>query len=185
MFVISKLFKPLNYWRLKHPEKLWFDLILPSLVSLACTYLLFSVVKINLIGSDGLINLVNGLLQILSGFYIASLAAVSTFQKEGMDDVMKGSGAIKLKGNAITRRTFLSYMFGYLAIASIFMYLVGGLVMLLANEIKSLTPEVLSVMTPIALFIYIFFFFNIVFTTVLGMHFLIDRINRVENTLND
>ena len=91
MFITSKLFAPLNYLRIKHSEKYWFDFILPvffSIVILAATNALDA--NINFLGDNGVIQLVNAILQILAGFYIASLAAVATFSRPEMDNVMQG-----------------------------------------------------------------------------------------------
>ena len=128
MFIFDKLFKPIQYLFIKHNEKKWFDFILPFIFALIISLIIHFLPKpISLIGTDGVISLVNGMLQILSGFYIASMAAVSTFQKQGMDKIMDGSPVI-LFGNALTRRQFLTYLFGYLAFMSIFMALLHNTV---------------------------------------------------------
>ncbi len=69
--------------------------------------------------------LVNGLLQVLIGFFVASLAAVATFQRPGMDENMRGK-APTLQGKGVTRRQYLCYMFGYLAFMSIAVYFGSG-----------------------------------------------------------
>mgnify|MGYP003091519905 FL=1 len=77
--IIGKLFSPLNYLRIFHIEKLFFDLFLPILFTI-----LFMTInnilpnKIPILGDKGIVSLVNGIVQILAGFYIASLAAIST-----------------------------------------------------------------------------------------------------------
>ena len=47
--------------------------------------------KISILGSKGIVDLINGILQILSGFYIASLAAIATASLPRLDEPMKGA----------------------------------------------------------------------------------------------
>ncbi|EKF9782201.1 hypothetical protein RV096_003428, partial [Vibrio cholerae] len=82
-------------------------------------------VEIAFVGKSGLVQLVNGLLQVLIGFFVASLAAVATFQRPGMDENMRGK-APTLQGKGVTRRQYLCYMFGYLAFMSIAVYFGSG-----------------------------------------------------------
>nr|DAF87112.1 MAG TPA: hypothetical protein [Phage sp. ctHEp8] len=173
MFITSKLFAPLNYLRIKHSEKYWFDFILPvffSIVILAATNALDT--NINFLGDNGVIQLVNAILQILAGFYIASLAAVATFSRPEMDNVMQGI-APQLKGKPLTRRVFVTHLFGYLAFMSIFLYFLGGI----AKMINLTTP--LAHYLVLALeFIYLALLFNILFVTSLGLFYMIARIHR-------
>ncbi|EIS0823132.1 hypothetical protein LY062_004648, partial [Salmonella enterica] len=132
--------------------------------------------NISLIGKDSLISLVNGILQILSGFYIASMAAVATFQKKGMDNIMDGV-APTLRGKKLTRRRFLTYLFGYLAFMSITLYFVGGTVQLMSSSIKELHLSQYGWLKNLCLFIYLSFVCNILSTTALGMFFMIDKMH--------
>ncbi|WP_298775152.1 hypothetical protein [uncultured Shewanella sp.] len=178
--MISKLFKPMYYLGIKHTEKRWFDVYIPMLLALLVSIIIFSLPKpIALMGKGSLISLVNGILQILSGFYIASMAAVATFQKEGMDKYMDGVPP-KLGGEPLTRRNFLAYLFGYLAFMSILMYFVGGFIQLSVSNISFWMIDVHRSVKFILLAIYLFVVCNILTTTVLGMHFLIDKIHRSE-----
>lgn len=177
--MIDKLFKPLNYIAIRHREKLWFDLFIPALLAIALTVMLSLLPKpIAYVGKDGLISLVNGILQILSGFYIASMAAVATFQREGMDDKLEGS-PVTLKRHLLTRRQFLTYLFGYLAFMSILMYFIGGFVLLTSNNVSYWNTGLYSTFFKfIFVGLYLFIILNILTTTALGMHFLIDKIHR-------
>ncbi|WP_256745114.1 hypothetical protein, partial [Aeromonas hydrophila] len=167
------------YVLISSTEKRWFDFGLPLIfaaMSILVIYV-FLPQPISFIGKDSIISLSNGILQILSGFYIASMAAVATFNREGMDDLMEGSDRPKLRGLALSRRSFLSYLFGYLAFMSIAMYFAGGLVQLASGTIHSFCIEYPFWKMVLAT-LYLLTLWNILFTTVLGMHFLIDRIHR-------
>ncbi|MEH0785451.1 hypothetical protein H4F26_21935 [Vibrio alginolyticus] len=159
--------------------------MLPALLAALATYGLSCLPKpIALIGDKSLVSIVNGLLQILSGFYIASMAAVATFQKEGMDEKLDGK-APKLNGKAVSRRQFLTYLFGYLAYMSILMYFAGGFAQLAKTNFTAWVTSSHYIFKTSIVFAYFLLLFNILCTTVLGMHFMIDRIHRSRPTLND
>ncbi|MFW3346931.1 hypothetical protein ACN9PN_00890 [Klebsiella pasteurii] len=177
MSVFSKVFTPIDYVRIKHPEKRFFDWILPVLTAAAITVVISILPKsVSIIGKDSLVSLVNGILQILSGFYIASMAAVATFSKEGMDDVMQGEPP-KLKKQKLTRRKFLTYLFGYLAFMSIALYFLGGALQLTSTSIKELHLSSIPIAKGILLFFYLTAVCNIIYTTALGMFFMIDKMH--------
>lgn len=184
MSVASKILTPIDYLFIKHSEKKWFDFVLPVIASgLAVLIICLLPKHISFIGKDSLISLVNGILQILSGFYIASMAAVATFQKNGMDDVMTGVPPT-LRGKSLTRRKFLTYLFGYLAFLSITLYFIGGAMQLSSSSIKEMHFASVSYVKNICLFVYIFFVGNILSTTALGMFFMIDKMHDEKATLN-
>ena len=177
MSLLAKIKTPIDYLMISHNEKKWFDFILPVIASFIVVVIINLLPKsISLIGKDSLVSLVNGILQILSGFYIASMAAVATFQKKGMDSVMEGVAPM-LRGEKLTRRRFLTYLFGYLAFISIMLYFVGGAVQLTSTSIKELHFSQFGWLKSICLFIYLSFVCNILSTTALGMFFMIDKMH--------
>ncbi len=177
MSLLAKIKTPIDYLMISHNEKKWFDFILPVIASFIVVFIINLLPKsISLIGKDSLVSLVNGILQILSGFYIASMAAVATFQKKGMDSVMDGVAPM-LRGEKLTRRRFLTYLFGYLAFISIMLYFVGGAVQLTSTSIKELHLSQFGWLKSICLFIYLSFVCNILSTTALGMFFMIDKMH--------
>ncbi|MEZ9627853.1 hypothetical protein [Aliivibrio fischeri] len=191
MIVFDKLLKPLDYIRIKHAEKAWFDVMLPIILAVMCVAILYILpIPIAFVGNNSVISLVNGILQILSGFYIASMAAVATFQKEGMDNQMEGvPPKLKLKKKnketikSLTRREFLTYLFGYLAFMSIFMYFLGGFIQLASGNISMLAAHIAPWFKYMLVAVYMFIVFNILCTTILGMHFMIDKIHRPANRI--
>lgn len=189
MHMLNKLFKPLNYLKIKHNEKYWFDLILPVIFSLLASGLFYCLPNpVNFVGNGGVISLVNGIFQILSGFYIASMAAVATFQKEGMDNVMEGDPPTLTVNNSskkLTRRVFLTYLFGYLAFMSIFVYFIGGFIQLASASVSILFSDIPLLVKYLFIWIYMFMVFNVLCTTLLGMHFMIDKIHRPKKNIID
>lgn len=79
-----------------------------------------------LLGDKGLASSLLTLVSTLPGFYFAGLAAVATFGNVTMDREMPAPaptvdmlvGGQTMKGVALTRRLFLSYLFSYLVILS-------------------------------------------------------------------
>ncbi|MCG8053862.1 MAG: hypothetical protein JAZ15_21960 [Candidatus Thiodiazotropha endolucinida] len=187
MSAVSQLFTPISYLRIKHPVKKQFDVKYPFIASSLITFFLaVSPFKIQIFMNDGLIDAISGLIQILTGFFIASLAAVATFQKDSMDDPISGDKAIletTIKGVnqplELTRRRFLCYLFGYLALLAIVMYFVSVLANLTADNIKQIVPFVYHnyIKWPF-IFIYLFAISNLMTTTLLGLHYMTDRIHR-------
>ncbi|MCK1670190.1 hypothetical protein [Bradyrhizobium sp. 153] len=70
---------------------------------------------------------------VLTGFFIAALAAVATFGKQEMDDPMPGEPPVRLEHTIntetyyenLSRRRFLSFLFGYMAFLTLVLYVVG------------------------------------------------------------
>lgn len=184
---LTQLLTPLGYLRITHPIKPWFDLYIPVIM----TALVFGVLmllpgKVNLFGDAGLVAYVTQLLQMLIGFYIAALAAVATFPSAVLDQGFAGDPVMirvkrrgRLKSIPINRRQFLSYLFGYLAFESLFLFLIGMSVSVLHNNIATLfTQSWIAAGKPIFIFIYLFLMSNLMVTTLLGLHYLTDRIHR-------
>jgi hypothetical protein len=142
-------------------------------------------VKLNLFGDFGLFYHMNGLMQILAGFFIASLAAVATFSREGLDDVMGGDPPTIPRSSGrpedLTRRRFLCLLFGFLAGGSIVLYLAGAIAMLAAPLVHDwgLAHATLHVALRSAIgFVYGMVLCNVLLTSFLGLYFLIDRIHQ-------
>tara|TARA_R110000782_G_C14817047_1_gene413380 strand:+ start:3045 stop:3665 length:621 start_codon:yes stop_codon:yes gene_type:complete len=187
MSAISRLFRPLDYLRIKHAAKRKYDLFIPFWLSVILTGSLIVLPKSPVIfGEGGLLEITGSLLGILTGFFIASLAAVSTFNKQGMDDEMPGEPLILLvfeRGEEvpkkISRRQFLCLLFGYLSFICVFLYLMGGAAMLTVDSMVLLIkPALHSVAKWGFVFVYLLIFSNLLITTLLGLFYLSDRIHR-------
>ncbi|HGW4086770.1 TPA: hypothetical protein ACNIDP_004656 [Klebsiella michiganensis] len=188
--MLSMTFKPFKYLLIKHDDKKWFDLIIPLGLAGVLSFAYYCLDKpFALVASGGLVPQVNSLLQMLIGFYIASLAAIATFGNESIDEIMAGTPpTLKMKQRGewqeipLTRRRFLCYLFGYLALMSIILYLVGVLATLLgysgADFFKTLSGMGrMVILKAVLLFIYLFFLINLVLTTLLGLYYLSVRIH--------
>lgn len=185
MNTLRTLFAPLSYLRARNSQKLIWDWPLPALAAVILTVLLLVLPKpIPILAERGLIYWVNELLQILVGFYIAALAAVSSFGRASLDQIIEGDGVLlatrdeERKDKRLTRRAFLSLMFGYLSFLAIFLYCTGLVVSLLADNIHLVDTAVLSWLRPIFVFVYGFLFAQMLAITLVALFYLSDRINR-------
>ena len=181
-----RLIRPLDYLRIKHEQKTKYDIYIPATLTILSIFIYILLpVKPNTFGSGSITNIIGGLLQLLSGFYIASLAAIATFNKQGMDSVMPGVAPTletlhrgSLENIKLTRRRFLCLMFGFLAFSSIALYLFGGLAEILSSNYGLLSGQVKIYIKYIFLSVYFFVFYNIMTTTCLGLYYMSDRIHR-------
>lgn len=193
MEALSRLFKPVDYIRIKHPAKLKYDIWIPLMLSLVGTALLYFLPKpVPIFSERGYTSIISQLLQILTGFYIASLAAIATFEKKDMDAVMPGepvtlkiedrAGHIKI--TTLTRRKFLCLMFGYLSFLSIFVYFLGTFSNLLAINAKEIfSPKWHVPLKWSFVWLYSFLVANLMTTTLLGLYYMTDRIHRTDVVL--
>ena len=190
--LISRLFKPLDYLRVYHSQKRKYDLWIPLIIATIFTGILFYLpTPVDITGDRGLLVIFTGLLQILIGFYIASLAAVATFDRPSMDEIMRGDPPtlrIQVKGKAeieyLTRRRFLCLMFGYLSLLSFFLYFLGAFANLFKPSLHILIPMPIFLYVKwFSLYIYIFFVSNLVVASLLGLFYMTERIHREEDRI--
>lgn len=129
----------------------------------------------------------------LSGFFVAALAAIATFNKESLDNVMAGipptlrHGIYKNEPEKLTRRRFMSLLFGYLAFCA-FVYTIllisSPLIGKVLEKFYYFMTDDLGfiyfcwVVIIIPAFIYCFIFFHIFTVTLLGLHYLSERMGR-------
>jgi hypothetical protein len=124
---------------------------------------------------------------ILVGFYIASLAAVSSFSNNNLDQVMKGRPPTLTtvrKGEEIketlTRRRFLATLFGYCATLAIILYIFGVCYahVTVAPPSALWARMTLSFFGQVAWGLYVWIISSLLVVTLLGLHYLVERMHR-------
>ena len=109
--LLYQLSRPLAYlWiKEKSKNKIIIDWCLPIVLSSLVVFLYYILpLKTAIVGKDGLLTSMQGFLQIMPGFYLAALAAISTFNKVDLDYKLptpSPSITIKEKGVDIARVT--------------------------------------------------------------------------------
>ena len=184
----TKVFTVFSFLRLRSPDIFWYQWIYPTIVFVVAfggfqfwgdQFLSFDM--------DKLIGDVNALMGILVGFYIAALAAVSSFSNENLDQVMKGRAptlSTVRKGNEIkeklTRRRFLAIIFGYCATLAIILYIFGVLqVHLTVTQPAALWAQTaMSVVGQAVWGLYVWIISSLLVVTLLGLHYLVERMHR-------
>lgn len=178
------LWTPLSFLRLRSPDLTVYQWYLPT--SLAVIELItyhWLPVPPSLFGDKGLVDSLNSLFSVLIGFYIAALAAVATFQNIILDELMRGRAPtirVYRQGAAfdtpLTRRRFLVILFGYCSFLSIALFSFGVASKLAAPSFagSSLAPTIKVAW----LALYLWMASSLLITTILGLHYLIDRMHR-------
>lgn len=182
---IFRLFSPLRYLKIVHEAKSIYDFYIPLFLSFISVSLLFIIPnKPPFFGINGIVTYVSEILKFLSPFYIAALAAVATFDSPSINGIFEGKKPYiiekvrgELKRIELNRRQFLSLAFGYLALVSLFMYFIGYISWIISINIKFSGSYLLAVKIFFSL-TYLFVFFNIMTTTMLGLFYLSDRLHR-------
>jgi hypothetical protein len=184
----TKILTLFSFLRLKSPDIYWYQWIYPTL-TLLIGYGFYWVIgsKVLEVQQHGLISDVNDLMGILVGFYIAALAAISSFTNESLDQSMKGRAPTlshfrqqQTIVEQLTRRRFLSILFGYCASVSIVLYVFGVL-----QAHVSVSPDISGWLLVannsanlVGWSIYLWFLSSLLVVTLLGLHYLIDRMHR-------
>lgn len=143
----------------------------------------------------GIVDRVANLLDLMAAFFIAALAAVATFERQGLDDKMKGEPAFlkvrrmpdgQIVDRELTRRQFVCYLFGYLAFAALLIFIALRFGQVIAPGVMVSVPQ--EYMSVISLFrfgflsIFLLFFWQLVVTMLLGIYFLVDRLQFMDDT---
>lgn len=123
----AQMLQPFSYLAIRHPDKWKIDWLYPLFFSLVCTALsISSGWATDIYRASGPVSLLLGFLQCLPGFYIAALAAIATFGRTDIDNLLpEPTPTVKISklGEEVpvklTRRRFLAMLFSFLTCESI------------------------------------------------------------------
>ena len=123
------------------------------------------------------------MLNTLIGFYIAALAAIAAFPNKLLDEPMKGQGPTIGRWHQgariderVSRRRFLVILFGYCAFLAIAIFGVGVVSTMGAPSIA--TAKWMAGYRVVWLAVYFAMSASLLVATLLGLHYLIDRMHR-------
>lgn len=163
------------------------DWIFPFFFSLTVCFVLFFTYKSNfvcantcktILYNNDAYNIILSFLQTMPGFYIAALAAISTFNNPGMDKDMVGSTPIDKDRKKMTRRRFLAQSFSYLTFLSIVLLIVGSIIKYFYSlDLVVLDTTLFTVIYMSVTFFLFVFLFQLVFITFYCLYYLGDRIH--------
>lgn len=181
-FIIYQLARPVSYLRIKHEDKWVYDWLIPALLTGASAFLLVKFSSIHAVsGSQGLIANLTGFVENLPGFFIAALAAVATFNKHDIDDLMNNAPKVRIfyQGNSImvdmTRRRFLCVLFSYLTASSVFLVIFFYIARAIGSASQFAPPYHWIFAT-----VFLFIFWQMITATLLGLYYLGERLHTPE-----
>lgn len=174
--IIYQLTSPLrSYSRIEHSGKNIYDWYIPIFISLIIVILFYLNNAINPEKIKEILDKLLIFLAILPGFYIAAIAAISTFQNPLLDCKLDGESAkvdFLVSGEMIptklTRRQLLSLVFSYLSALSLFLFLFAIIISQLIE--CELNIWILST-------IFSVFFVQLVVITLFGLYYLGERMH--------
>lgn len=184
-FVVNarSLFTAFSLFRLRGDNLPYFQYVYPSLTTVIIYYLYQNWGKELLnIDVDKVVASATTLMGVLVGFYIAALAAVTSFPNENLDNAMIGrSTTLKEKcgsrNEPISRRRFLSILLGYCAFMSIVIFLAGSFSSAISVK-ETYQNFALDWMSVGCSLIYTWMVSSLGTITLLCLHYLIDRMHR-------
>ena len=179
------LLRPFSFLAIRHPSNLpvWVNWALP----LAATGMsLFSLhwlgADVNVFGSQGLLDRMLAFVQTLAGFYIAALAAVSSFNSPHLDREMPAPAPtmyIMYNGSKqlvpATRRRFLASMFAYLTSLTFLFSLAAIATIVLAPVLKQTWPSAVSFLHGVGAGFFLLALFQMTCVTFWGLFYLGER----------
>lgn len=181
------------YRHIEHPSMRFYTRTFPCYFGIVFTIILFLLPNgFSVSGASGFLNAVIGSISLLPGFFVAALAAVSTFGGDHMDEKMPNP-APKLfirtgqtsGSEDLTRRMFLSYLYGYLAILSLFLTAGCHLLVLISPNVapmlglflaEPILPYALMALKGVLVFSILFLLGSLLVTTLHGTYYLMERI---------
>ena len=179
------LLRPFSFLAVRHPSNLpvWVNWVLPTaLTVLVLVVLQFLGEGLNFFGPQGLLDRLLSFVQTLAGFYIAALAAVSSFNSPHLDQEMPAPAptmSIMYNGGMqlvkATRRRFLTSMFAYLTSLSFLFSLAAIATLVLAPVVKLAFPGATAVLHIAGTGIFLFALFQMTCVTFWGLFYLGER----------
>lgn len=173
-----------SFLKLRSPDVSFYQWIYPTfLLFIAYVgYIYFGDSIIDLHG-DELVKEVNGLMGILFGFYIAAIAAISSFKNENLDKELQGREVTlsyvrrgKEGTEKITRRRFVLIIFGYCASLAVLLYAFG--LIYIYVDVSGNTSKLFEVIQFCLWTLYFWILSSLLVVTFLGLYYLVDRIHR-------
>jgi hypothetical protein len=184
----NKILTVFSFLKIEGEDIAWYQFYYPLILTCVGFSLFISGRWVGLeIDESDFVSDLNSLMGVLVGFYIASLAAVSSFENKNLDIAMKGRPtklrtfrADKEIVETLTRRRFLTILFGYCAILSVIVFALGMLSLNVSFEVEleSSFFELLRFLTYVFWAGYSWLLSSLLVSTLLGLHYLVDRMHR-------
>ena len=168
----KRLITPLRYLAIRHGTKPRFDWGWPIILTvITMSVFRFLPVQPEILGDGGVLKGVRDLIALFAAFFVVALAAVATFSRETLDRPMQGTAPMLANGE-LTRREFVCYLFGYLAVMSFILFLAAVAAQIIAPSLRAeLSINALWWTKAISGTVFAFGFWNMFVTTLFGIYF--------------
>lgn len=185
--MLELIFSPLSYLRIRHGLKPIADWLYPAIFAAVSCVLIFTFGQKGAIsGGGGLVDRLVLVCSVLPGFYIAALAAIATFNRPHIDELMEAPSptlTVKIGGKKnvirLTRRRFLSHLFAFLCWESLFLLMSCVFAGIIGKGVIEAVPKFASHSVVIVFcFVITLFFWQMICVTCLGLYYLGDRLFR-------
>lgn len=190
--------RPFAFGGIRHPDLTPFLRWIPVIIAAALAFLFYILpIRPKLSGGNSLSSDLINIFAILPGFFIAAIAAVATFDRAEMDEVMpEPAPEMKLRTGQdesyvkLTFRMFISHLFAYLTTLSFIAVFIVLSADLLAPSARFIVnglfwPRhhgiILTVLDVIYVCIVSWLAAKIFLTTMVGLYFLAERIHRPDS----
>ncbi len=192
--IFYQLTRPASYLLIDDPSKWKIDWMIPFVITLVMTISFYIIPgDEHWMGANGFIKNLQGVLQILPGFYLASLAAIATFNKDDLDYELPTptpkisikfvrSDRLHSKTINLTRRRMLCYLFGYLTFLGLMLYLATVFAPIIVLSAANHMADWGTYLIIASKSIFLLFFWQMIVITIFGLYQLCDRIHQVGDT---
>jgi hypothetical protein len=179
------LLRPFSFLSISHPSRLplWVNWALPLATTGLSLYALHLLgADVNVFGTQGLLDRLLAFVQALAGFYIAALAAVSSFNSPHLDREMPAPAPTMcihynngMQRVNLTRRRFLTSMFAFLTALCFLFSLTAIVTLVLAPVLKQACPDSVGVLHWAGSGVFLFALFQMTCVTFWGLFYLGER----------
>ncbi|MHC8386797.1 hypothetical protein ACYZTM_01750 [Pseudomonas sp. MDT2-39-1] len=181
--LLGQLLRPFGYLAIQHPYKWIVDWLYPTILSLITVATICIASNQTITYAPGsLISLVLSFVQSLPGFYIAALAAIATFGRSDIDNVIPEPTPkviVRFRGLTniidLTRRKFLAMLFAFLTAQSIVVVILSIFLLSFGKAICTYSylgfPAGMY-FSGILLFVYFLVFYQMIVATFWGLYYL-------------
>lgn len=181
--LLGQLLQPFGYLFIRHPYKWVVDWLYPMILALLGVLVCSAVGDLaSLVKSGGFLAMVLSFVQSLPGFYIAALAAIATFGRSDIDQLLPEPTpkvVVKYRGSEntvpLTRRRFLAMLFAFLTAVSLLLIMMSIFYLSYGEQLFKWSVESYKVglyLGTFCIWVYFLFLSQMIIATFWGLYYL-------------